>query len=149
MPDTGTLHYLRQPGGYGVRVDSGVEQGSEISIHFDPMIAKLVTYGKDRIGAITRMERALTGYRIKGVKTAIPFELAVMRHPDFRYGYFDTGFIENAFDFGVLDKMKEEYEEMVAAIAAYGFRMVKNSRKPQIIERKCSNWKQRRLLNFR
>lgn len=149
MPDTGIISYNRQPGGSGVRIDTGVERWSEISIHFDPMIAKLVTWGKDRLEAIDRMARALRSYRIKGVKTAIPFELAVMEHPDFRYGYFDTGFIENSFDFSVLEKRKSEYEELVAVIAAYGFRMVKNSHKPQIIQRRCSNWKQRRLLNHR
>lgn len=149
MPDTGIISYNRQPGGSYVRVDTGVEQWSEISIHFDPMIAKLITWGYDRLDAINRMVRALRSYRIKGVKTAIPFELAVMEHPDFRYGYFDTGFIENSFDFSVLDKRKEEYEEMVAAIAAYGFRMMKNASKPIVNEQRHSNWKQRRLLNYR
>lgn len=149
MPDTGKIKYLRQPAGYGVRVDSGVESGSEISIHFDPMIAKLITRGKDRIEAISKMEMALRNYRIKGLKTVIPFLLAVMQHPEFRYGYFDTGFIEHSFDFETLNKMKEEHEEIIAAIAAFGYRMTRDSQKPADVSPKISKWKENQLMTRR
>ncbi len=146
LPDTGKINYHRQPAGYGVRVDSGVEAGSEISIHFDPMLSKLITYGKDRIEAVSRMEMALRNYRIKGVKTVIPFLLAVMQHPEFRYGWFDTGFIEHSFDFETLEKMKAEHQEIVASIAAYGLRMTQNAQKPSQIQPKVSKWKEKNLL---
>ncbi|MBX3043079.1 MAG: acetyl-CoA carboxylase biotin carboxylase subunit [Candidatus Kapabacteria bacterium] len=146
MPDTGVINYHRQPAGYGVRVDSGVEAGSEVTIHFDPMLSKLITYGKDRIEAISRMEMALRNYRIKGVKTVIPFLLAVMQHPEFRYGWFDTGFIEHSFDFKTLEKMKSEHKEIIAAIAAYGLRMTQNAQKPAKSQPQVSKWKEKNLL---
>ena len=146
LPDTGVIQYYRQPAGYGVRVDSGVETGSEISIHFDPMISKLITWGKDRIEAINRMEMALRNYRIKGVRTIIPFLLAVMQHPEFRYGYFDTGFIEHSFDFDTLTKMRAENEEIIAAIAAYGKRMLLDVDLSQDSTPKPSKWKQSNLM---
>jgi acetyl-CoA carboxylase biotin carboxylase subunit len=149
LPDTGKITYLRRPGGKGVRIDSGVEQGSEITIHFDPMLGKLIIWGRDRIEAVNRMERALMNYRIKGIKTCIPFELAVMQHHDFRYGYFDTSFIENAFDFAALDKMKEESEEFIAAIAAFGFQKMQNDEVRQSFEPKINKWKERQLLLMR
>ena len=121
LPDTGIIHYMREPGGKGVRLDSGVEQGSEVTIHFDPMLSKLITWGNDREEALQRMDRALQNYRIKGVKTIIPFLIAVIRHDVFRTGYFDTGFLENTFDFNILTKMKQEYDEIIAAIAAWTY----------------------------
>lgn len=149
MPDTGLISYHRQPAGYGVRVDSGVESGSEVTIHFDPMLSKLITHGSDRLEAISRMEMALRNYRIKGVKTVIPFLLAVMQHPEFRYGWFDTGFIEHSFDFETLEKMKDEHEEIVAAIAAYGIRLTQNNQKPAKMQPKVSKWKESNLLTRR
>ncbi|MFW6232807.1 MAG: biotin carboxylase, partial [Bacteroidota bacterium] len=146
MPDSGRINYLRRPGGNGVRVDSGIEAGSEISIHFDPMISKLITWGKDRTEAISRMERALRYYKIKGVRTIIPFLLAVMKHPEFRYGHFDTGFIQHSFDFEVLNKMKEEHEELIAAIAAYGYRMARARTVPVSSEPSANKWKQNNLV---
>ncbi len=147
LPDTGRIKYLREPGGKGVRIDSGVETGSEIGIYFDSLLAKLVSLGKNRHEAITRMERALEHYRIIGLKTTIPFELAVMRHPEFRNGYFDTGFIENSFDFDLLKKMKSKNEELIAAIAAYGYRMLSTAKAPFTNPKPHrSNWKQAGLV---
>ena len=130
LPDIGKITYLREPAGKGVRIDSGVEVGSEVTMHFDSMLAKLIIRGNTREEAIERMEQALRNYRIKGVKTIIPFLIAVLNNPVYRTGYVDTGFIENDFDFGVLEKMKEEYEEMIAAIAAFSHHMVREAAKP-------------------
>lgn len=149
MPDTGKINYLRQPGGYGVRVDSGIESGTEVSIHFDPMLSKLIVWGQDRVAAISRIEAALKNYRIKGVRTVIPFLLAVMKHPEFRYGHFDTGFIEHSFDFDVLDKMKAEHEEIIAAIAAFGYRMTKQQKTPNTTKPQASKWKEKHLMTRR
>lgn len=142
MPVTGRIEYLREPKGNGVRVDSGIHTGSEISIHFDPMLAKLVVWGKDRAEAIKRMEAALKDYRIKGVKTTISFEIAVMQHPGFKDEYFDTGFIDKYFDVDTLQQMKKEYEEIFAAIAAYGIKTKKAVSLPQNSHKDGSVWKQ-------
>jgi len=154
LPDIGKINYLREPAGKGIRVDSGVETGSEVSMHFDSMLAKLVIKGNNREEAIDRMEQALKNYRIKGVKTIIPFLLAVIQNPVFRTGYVDTGFIENDFDFTVLERTKEKYEEMIAAIAAFSYKMVNNVAKPQPKatvgnKQTRSRWKQNQLNNWR
>ncbi len=94
LPDTGTIKDYVVPQGPGVRVDGGVAAGDEITVHYDPMIAKLLTWGEDRPSAISRMKRALTEYRIAGVKTTIPFCLKVMENPAFIAGDYSTGFVE-------------------------------------------------------
>ncbi|HRP01284.1 MAG TPA: acetyl-CoA carboxylase biotin carboxylase subunit [Candidatus Kapabacteria bacterium] len=149
LPDTGTITYYRQPSGYGVRVDSGVESGSEISIHFDPMISKLITWGKNREEAIERMEMALKNYRINGLKTVIPFLIEVMENKDFRYGYFDTGFIENSFDFDKLHRKQANNDEIVAAIAAFANNSILKQEKLHNTKPNLSNWKQNQLVTFR
>jgi acetyl-CoA carboxylase biotin carboxylase subunit len=146
LPDTGKITHLRRPCGNGVRVDSGIDEGSEVTIHFDPMLSKLIVWGRDRNEALGRMESALRNYRIQGVRTIIPFLIAVMQHPEFRYGYFDTGFIQHTFDMDVLDKIKEEQEEIIAAIAAFGFRMTRKDQSPVSEKQKISKWKENNLL---
>jgi propionyl-CoA carboxylase alpha chain len=141
MPVTGRISYLREPGGYGVRLDSGIESGNEVSIHFDPMLAKLVVWGKDRHDAINRMIRALKNYRVKGIKTTIPFELAVMGNDVFRDGYFDTGFIEEHFDIETLNERRREFEEEIAAIAAYGFHKFDSDKPTETAKADGKGWK--------
>lgn len=146
LPDTGVIQYYRQPAGYNVRVDSGVELGTEISIHFDPMVAKLITYGNDRIEAIDRMIMALRNYKINGLKTIIPFLVEVMKNDEFRYGYFDTGFIQNSFDWEQLKKYSTIDNELVAVLAAYAQQSlidkeVNLNHKPQ-----SSNWKKKGIF---
>ena len=94
-PSPGRVEMYYAPGGNGVRLDSHVYAGYTIPPHYDSMIAKLITVGKDRREAIARMSRALSEYMITGVKTTIPFELAIMRDPNFRRGVYATNFIEN------------------------------------------------------
>ncbi len=146
LPDTGKITHLRRPCGNGVRVDSGIDEGSDVSIHFDPMLSKLITWGRDRNEALSRMESALRNYRIQGVRTIIPFLIAVMNHPEFRYGYFDTGFIQHTFDMEVLDKIKEEQEEIIAAIAAFGYRMTRKDKVTTSEKPKISKWKEKNLM---
>ena len=78
-PSPGPLHGYREPGGAWVRVDSGVVEGMDVPIHYDPMIAKLVVWGRDRTDAIARCRRALRDYHIVGVPTSIPFFLGRVR----------------------------------------------------------------------
>lgn len=146
MPSTGKITYLREPGGKGVRIDSGVEQGSVVSMHFDPMVAKLITLGKNREEALDRMIQALKNYKIFGIKTVIPFLIAVLNHPAFKDGNFDTGFLENVFDFEDFAKVRKETEELIAVIAAYTHRKVRLPVKVQSLNKNSSKWKQRKLI---
>lgn len=92
-PSPGTIKELHIPGGPGVRIDSAVYSGYTIPPTYDSMIAKLITYGKDRKEAIDRMKRALEEFLIDGVDTNIEFQLEIMNHPSYQQGKFDTGFI--------------------------------------------------------
>lgn len=97
LPDVGTLHTYVRPQGNGVRLDDGFEQGMAIPIHYDSMIAKLITYGQDREEAIQKMIRAIDEYRVTGVQTTLPFCRFVMEHEAFRSGKFDTHFVGKYF----------------------------------------------------
>ncbi len=97
LPDIGTLQTYITPQGPGVRVDHGFEQGMEIPIYYDPMIAKLVTYADTRTEAIKRMTRAINEYQITGVATTLSFGRFVMQHPAFVSGNFDTHFVSKHF----------------------------------------------------
>ena len=94
LPSPGRITLLRTPAGPYVRDDSGVYEGAEISTFYDPMISKLVVWGEDRQVAIGRMLRALSEYRVGGIRTNLPFHLRVLREPDFLAGHYNTGYIE-------------------------------------------------------
>jgi acetyl-CoA carboxylase biotin carboxylase subunit len=98
-PSPGRIELLRWPEGPGVRNDSGVYEGAEIPIHYDPMIAKLITWGKDREQAIERMKRALSELRIEGIATSAPLFRQILDDADFRAGRLDITMLER--------KMKE------------------------------------------
>jgi len=88
------------PAGGGVRVDTGVEEGGEIPMFYDSMIAKLIVHGKDRADAIAKMREALNGFVIRGISSNIPFQSALLAHPDFQSGNFNTGFIAQHYPHG-------------------------------------------------
>jgi len=115
MPSTGTIVALREPSGPGIRIESGVYVGMEVNLYYDPMIAKLIAYADTRAETILRMRRALTEYRISGVKTTIPFHLGLMDTPRFQWGQFDTQFLDD-----YTPPITEDVEEkrQVAAIAS-------------------------------
>jgi acetyl-CoA carboxylase biotin carboxylase subunit len=115
LPDIGTLQTYVTPKGPGVRVDDGFEQGMEIPIYYDPMIAKLITFGKDRTEAIERMIRAIDEYIITGITTTLPFGKFVMQHEAFTSGQFDTHFVKKYFTPESLDTGTEE-EALIAAL---------------------------------
>ncbi|HUK97639.1 MAG TPA: acetyl-CoA carboxylase biotin carboxylase subunit [Gaiellaceae bacterium] len=96
LPSPGRITAYREPSGPGVRVDSGVEAGSEVSPLYDPMIAKVIVLGADREAAIGRMLRALREYRIEGVETLIGFHRALLSHPCFRSGETCEDVVESA-----------------------------------------------------
>lgn len=115
MPDTGKLEVYKRPQGNGVRVDDGFEEGMDIPIFYDPMIAKLATWGKDRKEAIERMIRAIDEYEIYGVQTTLPFGRFVMEHDSFVSGNFNTHFVQNFYK-PELIKVGKEDERKVAAL---------------------------------
>jgi acetyl-CoA carboxylase biotin carboxylase subunit len=115
LPDIGTLQTYITPKGPGVRVDDGFEQGMEIPIYYDPMIAKLITYGKDRTEAIERMVRAIDEYHITGITTTLGFGRFVMLHDAFTSGNFDTHFVKKYFTPEVLQTDTED-EALIAAL---------------------------------
>jgi acetyl-CoA carboxylase, biotin carboxylase subunit len=118
LPDPGPLLRHRPPSGPGVRVDAGVEEGGRVEMYYDPMIAKLVTYGATRIEAIERMIQALNEYEIAGVRTTAAFCRFVMEHPDFRRGDFSTRFVERHFRPDVLAP-GDEVMDLAAVAAAF------------------------------
>jgi len=93
MPAPGTIRALRGPGGPGVRYDGGIYGGFTVPVHYDPMLAKLITWGANRDEAAARMTRALDELRVDGVKTSIAFHRRVMTHPAFLAGDLHTGFL--------------------------------------------------------
>jgi len=117
LPDIGTLQTYKTPKGNGVRVDDGFEQGMDIPIYYDPMIAKLITYGKDRAEAIERMIRAIAEYEITGIETTLAFGTFVMKHEAFKTGKFDTHFVGKYFNAESL-KVEDETEALIAAVIA-------------------------------
>jgi acetyl-CoA carboxylase biotin carboxylase subunit len=144
LPDIGTLDTYVTPKGIGVRVDDGFEQGMEIPIYYDPMIAKLITWGKNREEAMDRMVRAIDEYTITGITTTLGFGKFVIQHPAFRSGDFDTHFVSKYF---TADSLHEESEDE-ALIAALGALMQfqKATVGSSIAEAniKSSNWKRNR-----
>lgn len=104
----------------GVRVDTGVQEGGEISMHYDSMIAKLIVHGKDRQDAIHKMREALNGFVIRGISSNIPFQAALLAHPDFVAGHFNTGFIAEHFSKGFhAEDVPHEDQDFLVALAAF------------------------------
>jgi acetyl-CoA carboxylase biotin carboxylase subunit len=147
LPDIGTLITYNRPQGPGVRVDDGFEQGMDIPIYYDPMIAKLVTYGGTREEARQRMIRAIEEYEITGIETTLPFCRFVMEHPAFISGDFDTKFIEKHFSPEMLhSKPEADLEEIAAVFATY--LQEQNKQQQKVSEQlqgsaKSSKWKLR------
>ncbi|MEW5701698.1 MAG: acetyl-CoA carboxylase biotin carboxylase subunit [Candidatus Zixiibacteriota bacterium] len=100
LPAPGTLEIYREPQGPGVRVDSGVYQGADVSVHYDPLVAKLVVWGRDRAEAMARSETALEEFAVGGVMTTIGFHRQVLQHSEFRRGNLSTDFIARHFGDG-------------------------------------------------
>ena len=117
-PDIGTLDRYRIPSGRYIRVDDAFKEGMEIPIYYDPMIAKLVVWGKTREDAIERCIAAIDNYQISGVKTTLDFGKFVLKHPAFRSGNFDTNFVKINFSDPALlkDAMHEEERALISGL---------------------------------
>ncbi|GGA32482.1 biotin carboxylase 2 [Kroppenstedtia guangzhouensis] len=92
-PSPGTLKTFAPPTGEGIRVDAGVESGSEVAPYYDPMIAKCIVWGKDRDEALARSLKALSSFRVEGIKSNLPLLIRVLEHPDFLRGKYNTGLL--------------------------------------------------------
>jgi acetyl-CoA carboxylase biotin carboxylase subunit len=139
LPSPGRIQALRTPGGPGVRDDSGVYEGYQVPVHYDPLISKLVAWGYSRGDALLRMRRAVAEYRILGIKTTLPFFECVLRHPDFVAGEFDTSFVEKVF--AESDRKRQRpWEVAVAAAAIRAFRERQSRRSPDGTWAPASAW---------
>lgn len=118
LPSIGNLSVYKLPEGKGVRVDNGIEQGMDVPIYYDPMLSKLISYGKDREEALQIMLKAIEDYKVEGIFTTLPFGKFVFEHEAFRSGDFDTHFVKKYYS---ADLLKEEItkEAEIAALVAF------------------------------
>jgi acetyl-CoA carboxylase biotin carboxylase subunit len=143
LPSTGLISYSQLPTGPGVRVDTGVYAGSEITPYYDSLISKLICWGETRGEAILRMRRALEEYRILGVKTNIPFHQTLMDSHRFMAGNFDNRFIEERFSMEAMEEGKPSHAN-IAAILATLVAHRQRQQAAQVVQRgkrDTSNWK--------
>lgn len=145
LPDIGKLQTYKTPKGNGVRVDDGFEQGMEIPIYYDPMIAKLITYGKDREEALERMIRAIDEYEITGIQTTLSFGKFVMEHEAFRSGQFDTHFVSKYFNVDSLKNENKEEALMAALFGALSFKKQAASVHAPVKPQNENNWRKNRV----
>ncbi len=143
MPSTGRITHSLLPTGPGVRVDTGVYPGFEITPFYDPMIAKLIVWGETRGQAILRMRRALEEYRIVGVRTNIPFHQTLMDSHRFMGGQFDTRFVEERFSMDDAIESRSSNAEIAAILATLVAHQQSelSAQRVRRNERDTSNWK--------
>ena len=116
-PSIGTLSTYSTPSGTDIRVDDGYEQGMEIPIYYDAMIAKLITYGATRSEALHKMKEAIKNYHIEGIETTLPFGAFVFKNEHFISGNFDTHFVKNYYSTEQIKKDLLEEKELAAKVA--------------------------------
>jgi propionyl-CoA carboxylase alpha chain len=117
LPSVGNLEVYKLPAGENIRVDNGFEQGMDVPIYYDPMLSKLITYGKTRDEAIQLMLKAIQDYQVEGIQTTLPFGTFVCEHDAFQSGHFDTHFVKTYYSPEAL-KSKQEEEAKIAALIA-------------------------------
>ncbi len=154
LPSVGKIKSYKEPAGPGVRVDSGLYQGYEVSLYYDPLISKLIVWAEDRQSAINRMKRALSEYRISGVMTTIPFHQKVMQNEKYLKGEISTGFIAEEFKVNGVRKAQDSIYRIAAILSALTDYQDKKKSKPQmnVSSQVESLWKidsrRRNLRNF-
>lgn len=130
MPSTGKIVYMNKYLGNGMREDTGIEQGDEISVYYDPMISKLVSHADDRESAIAKMKRALREYKLIGIKTNIPFLLSLLETEEFINGNYHTQYIEN--EFLKREKVKAPIHETKLAVISLASILFKENKSPAL-----------------
>jgi len=145
MPSPGLVRHISEPNGLGIRTDGYVYEGYEIPIHYDPMISKLISWGRTREEAVDRMKRALFEYKITGVKTSLRFLSRIMENKDFRNGVYNTHFVPDHFDELIGGEATEKpiYEDMAVIAAYFDFtsKMERVAMNDFSIQHKPDSWK--------
>lgn len=114
VPSINTLHTYKLPEGDGIRVDNGYSEGDDVPIYYDPMLAKLITYGPNRDAAIKKMLTAIQNFQVEGISTTLDFGAFVMQHPDFVSGNFDTNFVNENWNSDALNKLFDKQKQIAA-----------------------------------
>jgi len=140
LPSPGKITRLRVPQGPGVRDDSGVYEGAEVSIYYDPMISKFAVHARNRAEAIDRMRRALAEYEIDGIKTTLPFFREVMEDHEFIAGKIDTGFIEKWQGRRKVKQIDEIERDMAIIATALAFTKSQHAKKDKPEQKQTSRW---------
>lgn len=141
LPSIGKLESYQAPKGEGIRLDDGFEEGMDIPIYYDPMIAKLVTYGANRTEAIQKMIAAIADYQIEGVQTTLPFGKFVCEHDAFVSGNFDTHFVKNYYSPEHLKAEREQEAEIAAMLALKLY--LEEKKQLRVAGNGVSKWKSR------
>lgn len=140
-PSIGKLSVYKLPTGEGIRVDNGFEEGMEVPIYYDPMLSKLITYGKNREEAIQLMSNAIDHYQVEGIATTLPFGKFVCEHEAFRSGGFDTHFVKNYY---APEQLKKQYTEERKIAALIGLQLyLENQKTLKTPDKTSSNWDKR------
>ncbi|MEO9480860.1 MAG: acetyl-CoA carboxylase biotin carboxylase subunit [Maribacter dokdonensis] len=143
MPSIGTLSTYKVPVGEGIRVDDGFEEGMEVPIYYDPMLSKLITYGKTREEAIQLMIRAIENYKVEGVATTLSFGKFVCEHEAFTSGNFDTHFVKNYYSPEHLEMQYAEERRIAALVALKLYK--ENEKVLKVPSKNSSNWQKSRV----
>ena len=143
LPSVGTLTRYETPDGPGIRVDDGYEEGMDIPIYYDPMLAKLITYGPNRAAAIQRMLEAIRDYNIEGIETTLPFGKYVCEHESFTSGHFDTHFVKNFYSPEKIRAQQADEATLAAKIALKIY--LDRQRQLTVPATRESNWRTARL----
>ncbi len=138
-PSTGKIELHRLPGGPGIRIDSGIETNSEVSVYYDPMLSKVISWGINRKEAISRMLNLLSEYKIIGVKTNIDLFKWILTHPKFLDSSFDINFLDNYLNPLLPDNWKNEFEDFTEIIAIISTVLKENELKLKPRENIISN----------
>ena len=151
LPSLGRIDWVEEPSGPGVRVDSSLFSGGEVAYHYDPMLAKLITWGSNREIAIQRMIRALKEYVVVGIQTNVPFHLQLLQDKRFRKGEFHTGWLEEEFE---MEDEDGHPDETTALLAAAVLAHIRKRRAPatQAVQGTADSWRsagQERFLGGR
>lgn len=117
LPSVGKLEVYKTPKGNGIRVDNGIDEGMNVPIYYDPMLAKLIAHGKTREEAISKMLEAINHYQVKGIKTTLPFGFFVFQHHAFRSGNFDTNFVKKYYRPEIIEEKTSQLSDIAALVA--------------------------------